>query len=90
MDVLKKLNTKMLVYKMKKQTEKQRKVIKETTFFTICKNCGHTRDWHHIGDILFSHLFGIKLGECYYYERDETLPFWKRKRIYCKCKKFKK
>ena len=68
--------------------KKQNKIIKETNFFTKCKNCGHSRDWHHRGDLLGSEIFGVKLEECGYYTRDETLPFWKRKKIYCKCKEF--
>jgi len=65
-----------------------KKIINKTTFCTSCKNCGHTRDWHHTGDLFFTMLFGTKLGKCRHYTKDETLPFWKRKKIYCNCKKF--
>lgn len=64
-------------------------VVRSTTFFTLCKNCKHTRDWHHVGDMMWSSLFGIELGSCHRFERgDETLPFWKRKKVRCECKEF--
>lgn len=76
--------------KMKKEDKlKQSKIIKKTNFYTKCKNCGHSRDWHEIGDIIYTQIFGIKLGECTHYTKDYTLPFWKRRKVYCKCKKFK-
>ena len=55
--------------------------------FNLCKNCGHTRDWHEEGDIFWKQLFGRKLLDgCSHYIKDDLLPFWRRKKIYCKCK----
>lgn len=68
--------------------ETEKDLIKRTLFFDKCSNCGHSRDWHHQGDLLATQLFGVKLGECTHYDKDETLPFWKRKKKYCDCKKF--
>jgi hypothetical protein len=64
-------------------------IIDETDSFTECA-CGHSRDWHHLGDILWCALFGTKLGSCtHYVVVGKDLPFWKRKRVYCGCSQFR-
>jgi len=68
--------------------EKNKEIVNKTTHFTKCKNCGHTRDWHQKGDLFYQQIFGIKLGKCEHYPIDYTLPFWKRRKIYCDCKEF--
>lgn len=70
-------------------TTKQEQKI-EVKYFELCAECGHTQDWHHIGDLLWKQMFGVKFGECTHYTKDATLPFWKRKKIPCGCKGFKK
>lgn len=65
-----------------------KEMISKTNFYSACKDCGHTRDWHERGDLFWGQIFGVALGECSHYTKDETLPFWKRWKKYCDCKQF--
>lgn len=65
-----------------------KKILEITSTMTTCKNCGHTRDYHEQGDVLYKLIFGIKIKECQHYTRDESQPIWKRPKKQCKCQKF--
>ncbi len=57
----------------------------------ICDTCEHPRSSHYTQNRFYSVIFGYKsTGRCQYYTKDMKQPIWKRERIPCKCKKYKK
>lgn len=57
--------------------------------YKLCKRCNHTQDWHYTSlDLLYRLIFGTKFGKCCHYEKDYSLPIWKRKKIPCDCRVF--